>query len=220
MCRRDCRCKVAYQAAVYSPRDAKKIRKHFPTLTEAKAWRSELQTAVNHGEVRAPTRQTVAQAAKALLAGMRDGTIENRSGNPYRPSTIRRYELALRLHVLPVLGHRRLTDVDRARVRSLVREWKLNGQTPSSIRNNLDPLRVIFREAIEDRQLTVDPMAGMQLPQGRGRRERVADRAEAQTLIDALPESERALWACAFYGGLRRGEAGRCGGRTSTSRPA
>lgn len=46
----------------------------------------------------------------------------------------------------------------------------------------------------------------MTLPQGGGRRERVADRREAQTLIEALPEGERALWACAFYGGLRRGE--------------
>ena len=46
----------------------------------------------------------------------------------------------------------------------------------------------------------------MRLPQGGGRRERVADRAEAQALIAALPEGERALWACAFYGGLRRGE--------------
>lgn len=79
------------------------------------------------------------------------------------------------------------------------------GMAPSSIRNNLDPLRVIFREAIEDGQIAIDPLARMQLPQGSGRRERVADRAEAQTLIDALPEKERALWACAFYGGLRRG---------------
>lgn len=79
---------------------------------------------------------------------------------------------------------------------------------PSSIRNNLDPLRVIVREAIDDdnKGVTVDPMAGMKLPQGYKRRERVADRAEAQQLLDALPESERALWACAFYGTLRRGE--------------
>jgi integrase len=45
-----------------------------------------------------------------------------------------------------------------------------------------------------------------EFPHGGGRRERVADRAEAQALIAALPEEERALWACAFYGGLRRGE--------------
>jgi integrase len=69
-------------------------------------------------------------------------------------------------------------------------------------------LRVVIREAIDDgnKGVTIDPMAGMTLPQGSGRRERVADRVEAQTLIEALPGTERAVWACAFYGGLRRGE--------------
>ena len=119
---------------------------------------------------------------------------------------IRRYEQALRLHVLPMLGHMRLDRVERTHVRALIRGWAAAGQLPSTIRNNLDPLRVIFREAIEDGDLSIDPVAKLVLPQGRGRRERVADRAEAQTLIEALPEAERALWACAFYGGLRRGE--------------
>jgi integrase len=202
-----CRCRVAYQAAVYSPRDGKKIRKHFPTQREAEMWRGELRGAVDRGEARAPSRSTIDEAAAVLLAGMKDHTTMNRSGRPYKPSTIRRYELALTKHIRPVLGRRRLADVDRAAVRALVREWTRAGQDPSSIRNNLDPLRVIFREAIEDGQVSLDPMAKLTgLPRGGGRRERVADRAEAAELIGALPESERALWACAFYGGLRRGE--------------
>jgi integrase len=139
---------------------------------------------------------------------MRDGTIESRSGRPYKPSTIRRYELALKRHLLPELGRIKLGDIDRDRVKTVVADWKRAGMVPSSIRNNLDPLRVIVREAIDDgnKGVTVDPMGGMRLPQGGGRRERVADRAEAQALIDALAEDERALWACAFYGTLRRGE--------------
>jgi integrase len=202
-----CRCKVAYQGAVYSPRDRKYVRKHFATQREAELWRGELRGAVDRGEARAPSRSTIAEAGKVLLAGMKDGTTMNRSGRPYKPSTIRRYELALTKHIEPVLGRRRLADVDRAAVRALVRQWTRDGQDPSSIRNNLDPLRVIFREAIEDGQVSVDPMAKLSgLPKGAGRRERVADRTEAATLVDALPESERALWACAFYGGLRRGE--------------
>jgi integrase len=203
---KSCPCAFAFQAMVYSTRDRKTIRKHFPTQREAELWRGELRNAVDRGEARAPSRSTISEAAKVLLAGMRDGTIMNRSGRPYRPSTIRRYELALRRHIEPVLGRCRLTDVDRARVRALIREWTKAGHDPSSIRNNLDPLRVIFREAIEDGQVTVDPMAKLTLPQGRGRRERVADRVEAQTLIDTLPATEQAMWACAFYGGLRRGE--------------
>jgi integrase len=137
---------------------------------------------------------------------MKDGSQLNRSGRPYKPSTVRRYELAIRKHILPVLGSLRLADVDRARVRALTRKWVREGQDPSSIRNNLDPLRVIIREAVEDGQITVDPLAKLTMPQGRGRRDRVADRAEAQRLLSALPDGERALWACAFYGGLRRGE--------------
>jgi len=204
---RGCPCTPTFQATVYSAREDKWVRKHFPTQREAELWRGELRGAVDRGEVRAPSKITVNEAAKALLAGMRDGTLKNRSGLRYRPATTRRYELALNRHLLPAIGRLRLVDVDRARVKALIRAWERDkAMPPSSVRNNLDPLRVIFREAIEDQQLTIDPMAGMTLPQGRGRRERVADRTEAQQLLDALPESERALWACAFYGGLRRGE--------------
>jgi integrase len=201
-----CSCTPTFQAVVYSPRDRKQITKRFEKHKEAELWRGELRAAVDRGEARAPSRVTVREAASALLAGMRDGTLQNRSGVRYRAATIRRYELALRLHVEPALGHLRLCDADRARIKALVRDWLKAGMTASSVRNNLDPLRVIIREAIEDKILTVDPLAGMRLPQGGGRRERVADRAEAQALITALPDGERALWACAFYGGLRRGE--------------
>jgi integrase len=200
------RCECSYQASVYSPRDAKLIRKHFDSLREAELWRGELRGAVDRGEARTQTRKTVDEAALELIAGMKEGTRLNRSGRPYKPSTIRRYELALRLHVRPEIGHLRLADVDRGRVRALIRKWTLAKHDPSSIRNELDPLRVIFREAIEDGEITVDPTVKLTLPQGRGRRERVADRTEAQTLLDALPADQRALWACAFYGGLRRGE--------------
>jgi integrase len=160
---------------------------------------------VADGKVRAAAPTSVKAAGMALVAGMRDGTITNRSGQRYKPSTIR-YELALEKHLDPAVGDVRLADVDRARVRALIRDWQRAGMVPSSIRNNLDPLRVLIREAIEDGHRSIDPLAGMRMPTGTGRRERVADRAEAQQLLEALPDEERALWACAFYAGLRRGE--------------
>ena len=137
---------------------------------------------------------------------MRDGTLMARPGQPYKPATIRRYEEALRLHIGPVIGHVRLSDLERADVKAMWKEWSRAGMSPSSIRNNIDPLRVIIREAVEDGRLAVDPIAKIKLPQGSGRRERVADRAEAQALLDALPDDGRALWATAFYATLRRGE--------------
>jgi site-specific recombinase XerC len=145
--------------------------------------------------MRAPSSTTVDRAAVKLLDGMRDGTVQNRSGEQCKQSTIRRYELALTKHIRPVLGKRTLSALDRASVKALARDWIRSGMVASSIRNNLDPLRVIVREAIEDERLTVDPINGMRLPQAGGRRERVADRSEAQALIAALPPGERALWA-------------------------
>jgi integrase len=202
-----CRCKGGYQALVFDSGAERILRANRATRRDALTWRSETVSAIRQGTVQIPSRQTFNEAADALLAGMRDSTIENRSGRPYRPSTIRRYELALTKHLRPHLGRLKLTDINRGRVKRLIADWRRSGmEEPSSIRNNLDPLRVIVREAREDGVLKQDPLAGQRLPQGGGRREHVADRAEAQMLIDALPESERAMWACAFYGGLRRGE--------------
>jgi integrase len=67
-------------------------------------------------------------------------------------------------------------------------------------------VRVIFRRAIRRDEIAIDPTVEIELPAVRGRRERIAGRAEAAALIDALPEAERALWATALYAGLRRGE--------------
>jgi integrase len=52
----------------------------------------------------------------------------------------------------------------------------------------------------------VNPTEDLELPSGDSARDRAASPAEAQALIDALPEGDRALWAAAFYSGLRRGE--------------
>ena len=99
-----------------------------------------------------------------------------------------------------------LTDVRRADVQDYVDRLCKNGLSPSTIANKLDPIRVIFRRALRRDEIAVDPTTELELPAVRGRRDRVASRTQAAALIDALPEGERALWATAFYGGLRRGE--------------
>ena len=53
--------------------------------------------------------------------------------------------------------------------------------------------------------VSINPTADLALPTA-GRRERAATPAQAVELLAALAEFERALWATAFYAGLRRGE--------------
>jgi integrase len=80
------------------------------------------------------------------------------------------------------------------------------GLSGSKVRNAIMPLRVIVRHAIEDDELTVNPTAHLRLPQAAQGRDRAATPDEAGQLLDALPDGLRALWATAFFAGLRRGE--------------
>ena len=52
----------------------------------------------------------------------------------------------------------------------------------------------------------MNPTSNLRLPNGSKPRERAASATEAAELLAALPEADRALWATAFYAGLRRGE--------------
>jgi integrase len=161
---------------------------------------------VHKNTMRAPTSTTVRQAAEAFLAGARDGSIPTASGGCYKPATLRGYTVGLNKRVLPALGDRRLWDVGRRDVQDLADRLTAEGLSASTVQNTLDPLRVIYRRAIRREEVTIDPTEGLELRRPSGRRERIADAAEAHELIAAIPDGDRALWACAFYAGLRRGE--------------
>jgi integrase len=193
------------RARVGQPRK-EQTGKTFATKAAAVGWRQEALVALRRGAMRAPTKRTVEQAADELLRGMTDGTVLDRSGRRYKPATIRGYERALRLDVLPRLGAARLAGVLRRDVQDLVDELRAAGLAPGTVHNRLDPLRVIFRRALRRDEIAVDPTDGLELPAVRGARDRVETPQRAAELLAALPDGERALWACAFYAGVRRGE--------------
>jgi integrase len=202
-----CNCAPSYRVQLWDPRARKLHRKTFRVTAEAVTWRDDMKIAIRHGKVRPQTRTTVSQAADALVAGMADGTILDRKGKPYKPSTRRSYEQAIAGYLkADPLASLALTDVRRADVQDYVDRLRKQGLSPSTIANKLDPVRVIFRRALRRDEIAVDPTVELELPAVRGRRDRIATRTEAAALIDALSESERALWATAFYAGLRRGE--------------
>lgn len=201
-----CACRAGYEAFVFSTRDRKKIRQTFPTLAAAKAWRVDALAGLRLGTLRAPRPITIRQAADHLLVGMRAGSVRTRSGDVYKPSAIRSYEAALRLHVLPELGGLKLTEVQRRDIQRLADDLLATGRDPSTIRNALMPLRVIYRRALQDGDIAVNPCIHLRLPASRGRRDRIVSPEQAAALIGELPSADRALWALALYAGLRRGE--------------
>jgi integrase len=77
---------------------------------------------------------------------------------------------------------------------------------PGTVLSAMQPLRLILRRAVLDGVLAVSPARGLGLPGGSKRTGVVVDPAHAARLLDALEPSERAIYATAFYAGLRRGE--------------
>jgi integrase len=201
-----CRCRPGYQAWIYSAREGRKVRRTFGTLAAARAWRAEAIIALRKGTMRAAPTPTLREAGEAWLAGARDGSVRNRSGDVYKPSALRGYEAALRTRILPDLGGARLSEITRADVQSLVDRLLAQGLDASTLRNAVMPLRVIFRRAIARGEVPFNPTTGLELPAVRGSRERIATPEEAAALLRALDDGDRAVWATAIYAGLRRGE--------------
>lgn len=70
----------------------------------------------------------------------------------------------------------------------------------------LAPVQVLCRRAVQDDELPTNPTANLRLPEGPGRRDHVVPVSTALQLIEWLPQPLRALYATAFFAGLRRGE--------------
>ena len=216
-----CICKPGIQAFVYDHRAeytkrdgtkarGKKIRKLFTgpgAVTAAKKWRAEASTAVDKGTLRAASPITLREYAEDWLKRAEAGEIRTRSGQPYKPSALRGYRQALDDRVLPDLGAVKLAAVRCVDIQDLADRLVAEGLSASTVRNALLPLRAIYRRAAGPRgDVAVNPTSGLDLPAVTGRRDRIASPAEAEELLTALPEADRALWATAFYAGLRRGE--------------
>jgi integrase len=156
--------------------------------------------------MRARSRATLRETAEQWLTAAENRTIRSRTGEPFKPSTLRLYRQALRAHVLPELGGSLLSDVRVVDVQDFADRLLASGADSSTVRNAIAPLRGIFRRAAARGEIAVNPTSGLELPTARGVRERVATPAEAAELIAALLPRDRGLWAAALYAGLRRGE--------------
>lgn len=201
-------CQVGYRAFVFDRRSGTKVRKTFSTLRQAEEWREAQRVGARAGKQVAQSKRTLRDAAEAWLAGAEANppTILTRSGLPYKPSALREYRRNLTNYVLDDLGAVRLADVRRGDLQALVDRLLGRGLSSSKVRNVIVPVRAIYRHAIEHDEVAANPTSSLRLPNGHKPRDRAASVTEALALLEALPEGDRALWATAFFAGLRRGE--------------
>lgn len=201
------------------------VSRSFTTVSAALAWRAEaLEGIVDRGALPAPPPPpprrvaTVADAARSLARGMVSGAVRTRTGTPYKPSVVRKYEEQLRTLVVPAIGGVPVGALTRGDIQRLV-DGIAAGRTPEHARKALVALRVALRVAERDGLIEpgTNPCAGVRAPADQ-RIERaariltpqeVSGILEAATIDDArLGRSFGApLIALLFGTGLRLGEA-------------
>jgi integrase len=178
----------------------------FATLLEARGRRRNANGQAREGKRRAPSSATLREAWRAWLEGAKAGTIRTRSGDPYKPSALRSYDLGMEARVLPEFEGEKVSALRLRDLQDLADQLLAAGHDPSTIRNTFMGLRALYRRAVARGDIAVNPTAGLQLPAVRGRRDRIASAIEADELLAVLPEGDRAVWATALLAGLRRGE--------------
>ena len=186
-----CRCGGRYEASVYSARDDRRIYKAFARESEAKSWRAEAKRALDRGSMRAPSARTLREVAVAWLEGVERGEIRNRSGHPFKPSTIRGYRTSLNERILPLIGGRKVNAITTADLQEIVDGWQVEGQAPSTIRNSLKPLQAVYRRARTREGLAMNPTHDLELPSPNPAEVRIVAPETAAMMLSVLPIEDR-----------------------------
>jgi integrase len=124
----------------------------------------------------------------------------------YKPRTQAIYPRNMRLHILPKLGHVKLTqlrmDMIQKRVTELAQVY-----APRTVRGILTGLSSALRDAVEWGFLPSNPCRGVKLPRREKREERALEIEEVRALLLAAKESPiPCLMTVAFATGMRKGE--------------
>jgi hypothetical protein len=205
-CPRKGSCSCTWQAEVFDSEAGEKIRRTFPSYAAAKNWRHDASAKLRAGQLRAVGGATLHEVAQTWLAGAEAGSIRARGGHKFKPATVRSYEKTLRLRVLAKLGSKRLGDIRRVDVQALVDDLIADELAASTIHTTVAALQTVCRHELRRGRLNVNPADNLELPAVRNGRDRIVTPQHAASLIAAVPEDDRAMWATAAYGGLRRGE--------------
>ncbi len=159
-----CSCNPSFRAAAWSGGDKRLVRKTFSTERAAVQWREDARVDLRRGVLVAPKPTTLRALGELWLESAREGRIRNRSGDRYKPSTLRGYEQALREYVYPALGSAKLQNIRPGEVQRLADALVGRGLNPSTVRNGLLPLRAICRRSLRQGDLAVNPTIGLEIP--------------------------------------------------------
>ena len=116
------------------------------------------------------------------------------------------YVSNLNKHFFPFFGHRPIAKIPPSLVQDWVTHAAADGLSPRSIRKYHTMLHSIFKRAVRDQLIVVNPCEHTELPKVIARKTRTLTPDEFDALIHAIPEQHRLMVETAIETGMRWGE--------------
>jgi integrase len=196
----------AHRAEAFDAVTGKRVYETFDNTTAAVNWRRDMQVKIARGEVRAIDPTTIADAWALWLVKAKAGVIRSRGGELYKPGVIHTYELSFTGRLLDKFGTTKVGALKRVQIQRYVDELIAEPLAAQTVRNNINALRVLLKWCVREELIAVNPCDGLELPSGGVPRDNITPPSEAISLLAALEPVDRAIYATAFFAGLRRGE--------------
>lgn len=184
--------------ARYRDEAGREHAKHFDRKVDATRWLAQVTASVVRGDYVDP------RAGKVTVASYAAGW---EAVQVHSDGSRRIVDNALRLHLLPALGHQPMASVRPTMVQGFVRELEAKGLSAGSVRNIYDVTFRVFAAAVDDRVIAHSPCRRIRLPKGDVDEVVPPTVDEVAAVADAIGDRWRALVVLLAGAGLRIGEA-------------
>ena len=193
----------------YDPETGKERRKYFygETRREVQQKINKIAVKIQAGTYREPSRITVEEWFTTWLNDYMKLSL--------RPTTWTSYGYQIEGHIIPALGHLKLSELQTAHIQRLYNEklksgrldGKPGGLTPKSVRFIHTVIHSCLEQARKEGMITINPASAVRLPKLEQREIRYLDSGEIKEFLEVARDSKHfAAFFLALNTGMRRGE--------------
>ncbi len=171
----------------------------YPTRKEALDALQTMRAQIKLGQLHLPSKETVESYIRRWFNDIHRPTI--------KPGTARGYEVNIRVHIVPHVGHIPLDKLTRHDVMRMCNEMHQSGLSAATVKYAYRVLSMALKEAVLNDTLPKNVCEGIKLPKGPKYKATVLNKEQAARLIQGARQTCFELEiALGVSLGLRRGE--------------
>jgi integrase len=186
-----------YQVKLRDP-NGRQYSKTFKTRSEAKSYETSQNNSMQRGT------WTDLRLSAVTFGQLADLWVNQNTQK--RQRSLDRDLGILRLHALPALGNKKISNIKKSDIQNLVNGWLKHGLKPRTIRRNLAVVKAIFQKAVDDELLFKNPATGTKYPKPDPVEQHPLTSEEAASLLAGINPFYKPLLYITITTGLRWSE--------------